>query len=400
MGTKYALSEDTFDFIQTCAGKERENSDDPLVCKAAEIQEKSRTDAAAARDAQEKTDWDLADRYGMEDGGQVFLLMNCVRGSILDKKLLSTTDEGRRQSFYLQLVEILAELRKLEFPIIGSLHTGTNERAPTLGPLLSMHANILGVPPPPILQSASEYVDLEFDFTSEVFFEPASSLRIDNVREELYAFSELKTHFQQVVDPAMDHGPFVLNHLDLRMPNIIVDEQLCIQAVIDWEFAATVPLPLFTPPSWITGYDSKETGHKMHMEFRKALRAKAEKIPICQQLEIDWYGASSVDPDVPISPDTARKFCVAHIMRKPGDAVEIFYDFMDNDPAYATDETKAARLARFLEDHPNQESRAQEMVRHSVAYAKHLADSGLFETRWDRLLHMKKSMVAQDKRKQ
>lgn len=62
--------------------------------------------------------------------------MDCVAGANLDKKLLTTADLEHQRHFYLQLVDILAQLRKLGFPRIGSLvPPSTVTRWPSAGVL-------------------------------------------------------------------------------------------------------------------------------------------------------------------------------------------------------------------------------------------------------------------------
>ncbi|OAA53442.1 phosphotransferase enzyme family protein [Niveomyces insectorum RCEF 264] len=326
--------------------------------------------------------------------GQVFLITDFIAGANLDRKLLTTADQEHRRGFYAQLIGILAELRKLEFSKIGSLRPGKTDVSPILGPMISMSDNTLRLCPPPILTSATDYMKYEFDVVSEFFFAPVSNLKIDDLQKELYAFHALEPHFPGLINPSLDRGPFVLSHPDFRAHNIIVDEQLRIQGVIDWEFTSTVPLQLFTPPSWVTGCDSKETSEGPHAEFREVLHAQAKENPSYRQLEIEWYGEANEAVATPVSSGTVKTFCIAHILRKPCDAVEIFYDFLDNDEACATDEEKEARLAQFFKAHPELQAQAQRRYEESQAYSKYLADNGLFETRMDRICHMEKEMKA------
>ena len=62
--------------------------------------------------------------------------------------------------------------------------------------------------------------------------------------------------------------------------NIIVDDDLRIQAVIDWKWAGPVPRDFFTPPSWLAGLGpSYVTGDEYRAElahFHKVLLAGSE----------------------------------------------------------------------------------------------------------------------------
>lgn len=56
------------------------------------------------------------------------------------------------------------------------------------------------------------------------------------------------------VKPDYNHGPFVLMHGDLGPYNILVDANLNILSILDWEWSRTVPIQLFVPPSWLTNH--------------------------------------------------------------------------------------------------------------------------------------------------
>jgi len=56
------------------------------------------------------------------------------------------------------------------------------------------------------------------------------------------------------LDSRLDRGPFVLQHGDLGLYNIIIDEgTFGVRAFIDWEWSRVVPRQLFIPPTWLTG---------------------------------------------------------------------------------------------------------------------------------------------------
>ncbi|OAA63701.1 phosphotransferase enzyme family protein [Niveomyces insectorum RCEF 264] len=332
--------------------------------------------------------------------GQGYIISDFVDGASLDKKLLTTAEPERRHAFCAQMLSFLAGLRRLEFAKIGSLLPGNDDdetTTATLGPILSMSDNILRIPPTPVLAFSADYLRHGFAVTAEFFSDPIGQLEIEDARKELYVLHKLEPLFLGLVSRHLDHGPFILQHLDLRAHNILVDDQLRIQAVLDWEFTSTVPLPIFTPPSWITGHNAKDTRGVLHRDFRTVLHSKAKEDPLYQQLESEWYGEGGNEaPEKPLSIETTKRFCIAHILRQPSEAIEIFDDFLDtiDDPTCTTDEKKNARLARFFEDHPLLEVEAQRRCKQSQAYTRYLADNGLFESRMDRLIHMKEEMAA------
>ncbi|PNY23876.1 Uncharacterized protein TCAP_06180 [Tolypocladium capitatum] len=157
---------------------------------------------------------------------QVYVVADLVEGDMLDKKLLIEGQEEHRKGFYSELIDILAELRKLEFPSIGSLLPN-----PDGGP----HP----IPSLPNLKSAKAYMKGQWRFVSDFFSPPVRDEDLDDSRAEIMALHHMEPIFDQFIDPPLDGGPFVLHHMDLRSPNIIVDKFLRIEDVIDWEFALT-----------------------------------------------------------------------------------------------------------------------------------------------------------------
>lgn len=68
------------------------------------------------------------------------------------------------------------------------------------------------------------------------------------------SFEEAQKTFGLKADSPGDS--FYLSQPDLCVDNIIVDDELHIQGVINWEFSVTVPHHAILPPSWITGHDT------------------------------------------------------------------------------------------------------------------------------------------------
>ncbi|KXX82319.1 putative choline kinase 3 [Madurella mycetomatis] len=68
----------------------------------------------------------------------------------------------------------------------------------------------------------------------------------------------------------------VLSHLDLRWPNIIVDDYLNNLVIIDWEWTGSIPRQLFTLPFWV--YREEFT------QFRSVILYKSETSDLCRQL--------------------------------------------------------------------------------------------------------------------
>ena len=156
----------------------------------------------------------------------------------------------------------------------------------------------------------------QFGLVSAFFLRPVCNLTVDNIKQDVIALHGLEPIFHQIIDPQLDKGPFMLNHMDLRSANIIFDESLRIQGIIDWEFTSTVPRQVFTLPSWITGHDSLKTKKQLHAEFRDVLDEKSRRNSTCNQLRKEWYGQLDAGKSEDIV-QTDIAFCVAHVLWRP-----------------------------------------------------------------------------------
>ncbi|KAI8722685.1 APH domain-containing protein [Fusarium sp. LHS14.1] len=320
---------------------------------------------------------------------QAFLIVDVIRGEPLDKKLLIEAEEEHRRSFFSQLIDILAELRQLEFPLIGSLMPNPDgSTQPVLGPVISMSAATLRLPPQSRFASARKYMAYQFSLMSGFFSPPVSNHTVDDIKQEIFALHCMERIFDQAIDPQLDKGPFVLNHLDLRGANIIVDKKLRIQGIVDWEFAHTVPRQVFTPPSWITGHDSIEMNKQMHAEFRRVLDENSKENGLWKQLSNEWYGQSVASKS---EDQTDMAFCVAHVLRRPADATEIFEDFLA--PKFL-DKGLDDSVSEFFRENQAAALEAQRRVEQCERYTEYLRENGLYETETDRLLAESKAFKA------
>ncbi|UKZ78686.1 hypothetical protein TrVFT333_006432 [Trichoderma virens FT-333] len=315
-------------------------------------------------------------------GTQMYLITDFISGEPLDRKLLINAEEKHRLNFYSQLIDILVELRKLEFPSIGSLiPTPDGSQDPILGPVISMSATTLRLPLVPVFTSARQYMKHQFSLVSAFFSPPVADHTIDDVKKEVFALHSIMPFFDQFIDLELDYGPFVLSHLDLRSCNIIVNKSFQIQGIIDWEFTSTIPLQLFSPPSWITGHDLIETNKQMHIEFHSVLNEKSKTSGHCEQLRREWY--DKVDAGKSKISQTDIAFTLAHILRCPTDATDIFCDFFaQKDSDKHLDDT----ISEFFNNHPALALEVQHRAEQCERYTLYLKKHGLYETEVDKLL--------------
>ncbi|OAA60700.1 phosphotransferase enzyme family protein [Cordyceps fumosorosea ARSEF 2679] len=182
---------------------------------------------------------------------QIFLISSMIPGRPLTDpvmEILYQADDATKKQFFLQLIDYLAQLRGLTFPKPGSLMLTTSEE-PLLGAPLSIiadeHRSEL-----PSMTTATEYMRAQHQLLTQDVATPEPKFSEDDYRYELFALHTMREQFDQFIQEPLEAGPFILHHPDMQPCNIIVDDDLKIQGIIDWEFTHTVPLQLFTPPLW------------------------------------------------------------------------------------------------------------------------------------------------------
>ncbi|OAA44789.1 Protein kinase-like domain protein [Metarhizium rileyi] len=173
-------------------------------------------------------------------------------------------DEAKLELLYRQVASILLQLSKLEHPLIGALE----EKGECLWEVtkrpLSMPMNELvrtGTLPRAKLPAST------FSTTAE-YLESLAKLHIDHLAHQRNDAIESRTDCQRkyiarklfqklagemkLVSGMYNKGPFQFWCDDLRPSNILLDKDLQIVAVIDWEFSYAAPSEFtFAPPWWL-----------------------------------------------------------------------------------------------------------------------------------------------------
>lgn len=162
----------------------------------------------------------------------------------------------------------------------------------------------------------------------------------DDARHEVFALADYQERLLNYADSSSTQ--FILAHGDLRPSNIIVDEDLNINGIIDWEWSCTVPRQFFVPPIWFGGNDVPhifdDTYNLEYSKFYQALTDAAESDPSCRVLADEW------GPDLSSSLDL---YLPAALLRHEN-FTEIYYKFLF--PSYFEGVGRREKLRRFYED--------------------------------------------------
>ncbi|OAR00013.1 hypothetical protein LLEC1_04496 [Akanthomyces lecanii] len=240
-----------------------------------------------------------------ENTTQMFLISDYISGKPLIPELLYRSARPARSRLFRQIFDVLLQLRELEFDTIGSLMPNAHG-TPQVSHLLTFSLNELPGVRLPTFATAREFMTSQFDVLLQHAALPAPDFTESDAKFERFAIHSLQSHFESLITDELNYGPFLLN--------IIVNDELELQGVIDWEFAHIVPLPLFVPPSWATDHDDCRL-RSLGTLFRTELRDAARHDQRYSKLIDEWYAQES------------DAFHIAHIIRYPGDVSSVFDEY-------------------------------------------------------------------------
>ncbi|KAK7431675.1 hypothetical protein QQZ08_001894 [Neonectria magnoliae] len=309
-----------------------------------------------------------------------YLILEYVPGQSLDAKSLAKNNRARRNYFYSQLIDIFAQMRQLELPSAGSLIPDPRGGLdPVVGPLLSIPINEMliqrpeATAPSTAFTSATDFILYQFNILKNTYRLPISEQSLETAQLEVFALEHLERELHNFVNinTCWDNGPFVLSHFDLRGPNIIVDDDLNILAVIDWEWTGSIPRQLFTPPSWIAGREPEfVTGDEYRAEFNhfyEVLLDKSKTSDNHRQLAEEW------DLDLP----NRAELPIAELLQHHSQLVPIFYRAL-YPRLFGVPKDDLVR--RFFQRGENRglALEAHRQFESSERYTQYLRDNGLF----------------------
>lgn len=171
--------------------------------------------------------------------------------------------DQQRARFDASLANIYIQLRRLEFPSIGCLRLAPSPVAVSkMTRSIDINVQELeGLKPSSIqalyyknglLTSADAYVSMLLDIADNAFAGTRGSVTDANFgAEALYHLNIFRQYAEGWVDHRLDRGPFVLVHGDLEFFNLMVNSEMDVVSVLDWEWSRVVPLQFFKPPLWL-----------------------------------------------------------------------------------------------------------------------------------------------------
>ncbi|QPH03922.1 hypothetical protein C2857_000370, partial [Epichloe festucae Fl1] len=318
-----------------------------------------------------------------------FMLLEFMHGQQLHTRTFFDATEHQRRNLYIGLINILAQLRKLEFPAIGSLMPNPDnpddELNPRTGTFLSLTINEFErqrqQPLSMETSTVKQLIDLHCHMLSETFQMPTEELEPRQAKSEMFALHSVTRKIQDCIDLEESNHSFVLAHPDLRCGNIIVDDNFNILGVIDWEYTSTVPQQLFVPPPWITGHDPDTlllvTGVprcQVLQEFGTVLQEMHETSSGWTQLWQDWgFQRENIAPSKELLLELSP---IVQILRHPASLPDVYYSSIFKQ-SFGSDADKDVVVNNFFQDNPTFAERIELQLQNSERYTEYLKNHDL-----------------------
>jgi hypothetical protein len=280
---------------------------------------------------------------GNHPTGLPFMLIEYIEGAPLSTVDLVNLGEKQRAHLYGQLADILIQLRLQEFDHIGSLTLDEHDKSWIFAdnrPLtidINDHqiggldaASIVG--PQRTHTSTIDYVYTLMQLVFNQFHLQRNSIyHEEDARRHVYGLRKFHDLLMGWVRPEYNNGPFILMHGDFRRSNIMVDQNLNITAVIDWEWSRTTPVQLFMPPAWLRGC---EVDGLLSFRGIRYMDELSKFRNIVKTMEENHYRPENEGRRVPLSKlwsgiDYGANFFIAHALLRFDVLGDIYWDDLD-----------------------------------------------------------------------
>lgn len=253
--------------------------------------------------------------------------------------------EEKLEFLYRQMANIVLQLSQLRFPQIGSLEVDeSGQILPKGRPLIQNMNSIMeftGIPssflPAKTLSSCQEwYTALADMHITQLTFQHNDAIEDeDDARDKYMAralFRRLASQGKLASEETSEEkDPYILYSEDLRPSNVLVDKDLRVVGVIDWEFTYAAPSQFSHEPPWwllLTPPEDFEGGYKPWMEaceprLHTFLRILAEEenklgdsrqVPLSQRMRESWE---------------RRAWLITYAARKSWEFDFIYWKFLD-----------------------------------------------------------------------
>lgn len=304
-----------------------------------------------------------------------------MTGEALSYKRLKALPDEERKRFYTSLANIYIQLRRLEFPAIGCLAHGP-EGFDIRKKIATIDMNVQeleGLQPSKIqssfydrgpLTSANDYVAMLLQIADNAFAEGRYSVyeRLQG-EDALYHLHIFHEYVKGWMDCRLDQGPFVLVHGDLELHNLIVNDNMEIVSLLDWEWSRVVPVQFFKPPLWLK-YPSTaaQANNFVHLDYLKTFDQFLE---IVRTLEREKYGNELLSNEWEKAKENSG-FLVANALENWTDIDWLAARYI-NWKCYRDKGDLAERIKAFMESSPAHRPFIERKLREAIVYKVEVA---------------------------
>ncbi|KAJ2891959.1 hypothetical protein MKZ38_010502 [Zalerion maritima] len=295
-----------------------------------------------------------------------FVILEYVEGNQLKRSDLRILSDEQRNGIYTSVAVIYIQLRRLEFPAIGGLvrHPDSFRVGKKTANIDINDQELAGLRPSLIqasyyregeLKSADKYVAMLLEIADNAFAEGRGTVFKDGQGEKtLYYLHIFRKWVEEWKDRRLDQGPFTLIHGDLEPYNLIVNENMDIVSVLDWEWSRVVPRQLFNPPLWLPPEIYLTTLLAFPTIYNKYLRHFDQFVAIMRIRERERYGNELLSDEWAEAKKNGG-FLVANALENSTEINWFAHRFLNHE-RYRSLEDLDDRVIAFMQEDPDRQT--------------------------------------------
>jgi hypothetical protein len=215
------------------------------------------------------------------------------------------------------------------------------------------------------LTSANDYVAMLLEIADNAFAESRNSVfERDQGEDALYHLHIFREYAKGWMDRRLDQGPFVLVHGDFEPFNLIVNDDMDIVSVLDWEWSRVVPLQFFKPPLWLKNPDTTKLA--WDFVYQDYLKSFDQFLKIVRTRECEKYGNELLFSEWAKAKEDSG-FLVANALENWTD-IDWFANRYINWKCYKNKGNLDERVKAFMKENPAHETLIERKLRDGIVY--------------------------------
>lgn len=215
------------------------------------------------------------------------------------------------------------------------------------------------------LASASAYTSMLLDLADNAFAQGRSSVTEDEDEgaDALYHLNIFRQYAEKWVDCRLDQGPFVLVHGDFEPFNLIVNGEMDIVCVLDWEWSRVIPCQFFKPPLWLANPDPTMLAYDFM--YQRYIEQFDRFLGIMRTLERERYGNELLSNEWDMGKEDSG-FLVANALENWTDIDWFAFRYI-NEKCYPGEDLQE-RVDVFIDEVPARKLLVQRKLWEGIAY--------------------------------